>query len=196
MTKFLFSSKFLTILAVLLLGAALGRFLFQTQKEELKPKITVQIDTLEVEVIVEIPIPYQVIQYKDSIIYQDSIIYLDTPLDIDTLALIRDYYSVKNYRDTLIIDSLITINYFSSITQNKLKELTIGYNLKSYTTTIIPPPINKWELYGGGMLGIGEGSYLNIQIKKSESSWSYIGGVGKSYTGNTNYLIGVNYKIF
>lgn len=198
--KKLKANQFLLIFIILTLCIlGIGEFLEERSNKDNKTIIT-KADTITIIDSIEVikPKPYYIHKtkniVKDSIIYRDTIIYL--PQKIDTLAILEDYFAIREYIDTFKVDSLNKIHYRALVFQNELQKIKLGYSLINTESTIMVPPKNRLEMYGGGMLGIGGGTYLNIQLKKSQSKWTYIGGVGKDLNNSSIYLFGVNYKIF
>ena len=79
---------------------------------------------------------------------------------IDTVAILKDYYAIYNYIDTVGTDSVkIVIN--DSITKNNIKSRVVDYKVIYPTITITKETvINKSQLYYG--LGITVGNNINI----------------------------------
>jgi len=78
---------------------------------------------------------------------------------IDTAAILADYYVVKTYEDTQVLDSL-DITIIDTVSQNQIMGRKIAYNF-TYPRNIITETIyvKKRELYYG--IGLGGGSQNN-----------------------------------
>ena len=124
---------------------------------------------------------------KESIVYQPKIKYI-TKVDIDTfstpvdtLAILADYYAVRTYEDTQVLDSL-NITITDTVSQNQILGRQIAYNFayprKTIKETIY---INQRELYFG-LRGIGnmdQVSYLGGEMLfKNKKKQVYSFGVG------------------
>ena len=124
---------------------------------------------------------------KESIVYQPKIKYI-TKVDIDTfltpvdtLAILADYYAIRTYEDTQVLDSL-NITITDTVSQNQILGRQIAYNFtyprKTIKETIY---INQRELYFG-LRGIGnmdQVSYLGGEMLfKNKKKQVYSFGVG------------------
>jgi hypothetical protein len=124
---------------------------------------------------------------KESIVYQPKIKYI-TKVDIDTfltpvdtLAILADYYAVRTYEDTQVLDSL-NITITDTVSQNQILGRQIAYNFtyprKTIKETIY---INQRELYFG-LRGIGnmdQVSYLGGEMLfRNKKKQIYSFGVG------------------
>ena len=128
---------------------------------------------------------------KESIVYRPKIKYI-TKVDIDTfstpvdtLAILADYYAVKTYEDTQVLDSL-NITITDTVSQNQILGRQIAYNFtyprKTIKETIY---INQRELYFG-LRGIGnmdQVSYLGGEMlfrNKKKQIYSFGAGVDQN----------------
>jgi len=128
---------------------------------------------------------------KESIVYQPKIKYI-TKVDIDTfltpvdtLAILADYYAVRTYEDTQVLDSL-NITITDTVSQNQILGRQIAYNFtyprKTIKETIY---INQRELYFG-LRGIGnmdQVSYLGGEMlfrNKKKQIYSFGAGVDQN----------------
>ena len=124
---------------------------------------------------------------KESIVYRPKIKYI-TKVDIDTfstpvdtLAILADYYAVRTYEDTQVLDSL-NITITDTVSQNQILGRQIAYNFtyprKTIKETIY---INQRELYFG-LRGIGnmdQVSYLGGEMLfRNKKKQVYSFGVG------------------
>ena len=124
---------------------------------------------------------------KESIVYQPKIKYI-TKVDIDTfltpvdtLAILADYYAVRTYEDTQVLDSL-NITITDTVSQNQILGRQIAYNFTYPRKTIKETVyINQRELYFG-LRGIGnmdQVSYLGGEMLfKNKKKQVYSFGVG------------------
>ena len=124
---------------------------------------------------------------KESIVYRPKIKYI-TKVDIDTfltpvdtLAILADYYAVKTYEDTQVLDSL-NITITDTVSQNQILGRQIAYNFayprKTIKETIY---INQRELYFGlrGIGNIDQVSYLGGEMLfRNKKKQIYSFGVG------------------
>ena len=124
---------------------------------------------------------------KESIVYQPKIKYI-TKVDIDTfltpvdtLAILADYYAIRTYEDTQVLDSL-NITITDTVSQNQILGRQIAYNFayprKTIKETIY---INQRELYFGlrGIGNIDQVSYLGGEMLfKNKKKQVYSFGVG------------------
>jgi len=79
---------------------------------------------------------------------------------IDTIAILKDYYAIYAYSDTISTDS-VTIVMNDSITKNKILSRIVDYKIIYPTITITKETvINKSQLYYG--LGIKAGANISI----------------------------------
>ena len=124
---------------------------------------------------------------KESIVYQPKIKYI-TKVDIDTfstpvdtLAILADYYAIRTYEDTQVLDSL-NITITDTVSQNQILGRQIAYNFTYPRKTIKETVyINQRELYFG-LRGIGnmdQVSYLGGEMLfKNKKKQVYSFGVG------------------
>ena len=124
---------------------------------------------------------------KESIVYQPKIKYI-TKVDIDTfltpvdtLAILADYYAIRTYEDTQVLDSL-NITITDTVSQNQILGRQIAYNFayprKTIKETIY---INQRELYFGlrGIGNIDQVSYLGGEMLfRNKKKQVYSFGVG------------------
>ena len=128
---------------------------------------------------------------KESIVYRPKIKYI-TKVDIDTfstpvdtLAILADYYAIRTYEDTQVLDSL-NITITDTVSQNQILGRQIAYNFtyprKTIKETIY---INQRELYFG-LRGIGnmdQVSYLGGEMlfrNKKKQIYSFGAGVDQN----------------
>jgi hypothetical protein len=117
----------------------------------------------------------QTVYKKGETIYVDSIIYIDVPKTVDTFEILKNYFSVTIYKDTLKLkDSLGYISLIDTISKNKIKGRTFVSNVNKIKIfdSIFVEPVKQIEFYGGGTIGIDKvnlvnfvGPTLNIKTK-------------------------------
>jgi hypothetical protein len=115
-------------------------------------------DTIREKIPTYIPKWYTQIEYRDTTIY--STLYKD----VDTSEILKDYFATYVYFDTLAYDS-INIRIKDTITQNRIKNRSIEYDLIYSTTTITRDSIVN-----------NRGFYAGIGVGGSTSQLNYIGG--------------------
>jgi hypothetical protein len=122
--------------------------------------------------------------------------YIDVPIYIDTNKVIKDYYVIREYKDTLVNDSNLIIVTKESIQHNKLNSIIVSYiNMKptiiNNTKYIYEQEIN--HLYIGAFLN-GSKDYLvyGPQITYTKNKLAYNAGFG---INNKSLYIGINYKL-
>jgi hypothetical protein len=124
---------------------------------------------------------------KESIVYRPKIKYI-TKVDIDTfltpvdtLAILADYYAVRTYEDTQVLDSL-NITITDTVSQNQILGRQIAYNFTYPRKTIKETVyINQRELYFGlrGIGNIDQVSYLGGEMLfRNKKKQVYSFGVG------------------
>lgn len=99
---------------------------------------------------------------------------------IDTAAILAEYYAVKTYEDTQVLDSL-DITIIDTVSQNQIMGRKIAYNF-TYPRNIITEKIyvNKREIYYGiGLGGGAENNYFGGELLyKNKKNQAYGLGVG------------------
>jgi uncharacterized protein YceK len=128
---------------------------------------------------------------KESIVYRPKIKYI-TKVDIDTfstpvdtLAILADYYAVRTYEDTQVLDSL-NITITDTVSQNQILGRQIAYNFTYPRKTITEKIyINQRELYFGlrGIGNIDQVSYLGGEMlfrNKKKQIYSFGAGVDQN----------------
>lgn len=129
-------------------------------------------------------IPIVQTEYRPGqVIYVDKPIFIPYNEPIDTPAIIRDYFSLRVYKDTLRLkDTLGYIAITDSIYMNKIKgriwDAHINKQIITETITIYPEP--KGQLYAGGSLGMSPNLLMigGDLIWKTKKDQMYGVGVG------------------
>ncbi len=115
---------------------------------------------------------------KGETIYVDSIIFVETPKIVDTFEILKNYFAMTIYKDTLKLkDSLGYITVTDTISKNKIKGRSFIPNVNKIKIfdTIVVEPTKETEFYGGGTMGVDKvnlvnfiGPTLNIKTKKDK----------------------------
>ena len=116
---------------------------------------------------------------------------------IDTLAILKDYYIIYNYTDTIGTDSIkIVVN--DSITKNKILSRIVDYKVMYPTITITKETVlNKAQFYYGLGVGAGAGS-VNLGpelLYKTKSNHAYGLGLGVNQFLQPSLSIKMYWKI-
>lgn len=100
----------------------------------------------------------QTVYHKGETIYKEVPIYVDVPSTVDTAEILKNYYSVNVYKDTLQLDSnLGYIAVTDTISQNaisgRLWKTDVKYKTVRETTIVAEPPKNQYFIgVGGGVI--------------------------------------------
>jgi hypothetical protein len=148
------------------------------------------IDTVDVEKVKYIK------KGKDTV-YLDTIIYIRVPVNIDTLAIIKDYFAKRVYKDTLFLpDSLGFVSIVDTITKNSIESRIFNAKVKERiirdTKIVKDPPKNQLFVglnsqFGGGSFVTGIGGSL---IFKSKDDKLYQLGTGITNNNLKPYING------
>lgn len=183
----------LLIIAALVIVILLQRTCTPKNSE---PKEIIKIDGKKYEVIkrvtdtLKIPVIHNVYK-KGEDIYHDVPVYIQVPVNADTAAIIKEYFAMHVYKDTLTLkDSLGYVSVIDSITKNGL----VG---RQWNAQVIKTVINnttylkelpRTQLYLGGSLGVQKPSYTTIgfnAILKTKKDHMYGFGIGTNSELNT-----------
>ena len=122
---------------------------------------------------------------KGEDIYHDTTIYINVPQDVDTNKILKNYFSLNVYIDSLKLpDSLGSITVTDTISQNKIvnRKYDTKLNKVEINTYLKELPTN--QLYFGPSLGLNRNNGLNnagIQIllkTKNDRGYSLNVGIG------------------
>jgi hypothetical protein len=120
-------------------------------------------------------------EYKLKYIWKDSIVKI--PADVDTAAILRDYYSVAVYRDTVELDTIGYVAIEDTVSQNQIisRQTWGSYKVPVITTTrtVILPPELKNKVYGGFSIQapvMAFGPQLTL-VTKRDNMYQLLGGV-------------------
>lgn len=122
------------------------------------PPVVVRIET-KWDTITRI-VPIYTPKWETKTEYRDTTIYKD----VDTSEILKDYFATYIYFDTLYNDS-ITIRIKDSISQNKIKNRIIEYDLLYPTITITRDSIVRRR-----------GFYAGVGVGGTRNEFNYIGG--------------------
>lgn len=125
-------------------------------------------------------------------IYHEVPVYINVPANVDTASILKDYYAMRVYKDTLKLkDSLGYIAVTDSISKNVLLGRTwdAKVNKTTVTNTIYLKELSN-QLYLGGSLGTLKPNNLTIganAILKTKKDHMY--GLGFGVTSELNTYI-------
>lgn len=159
------------------------------------PKETIKIDGKKYEVVkketdtIRVEVAHNVYkQGKD--IYHDVPVYVNVPANVDTAAILKEYYAMRVYKDTLKLkDSLGYIAVTDSISKNILLGRTwdAKVNKIQIDNTIYLKEPARNQVYIGGSLGMQKPSYLTLGgnlILKTKTDHMY--GIGAGVNSQLN----------
>lgn len=146
-------------------------------------------------------VPIREVVYRNGKdIYHKEIVNINIPVDVDTADIIREYYKILVYKDTLILsDSLGYITLIDTINNNQIlnRKWETYVNKITINKTQIVEPLPKNQLFIGGFGGYNNqlnsiylGPSLLLKSKK-DNMFGISVGVG---TGKEVLLQGNIYK--
>jgi hypothetical protein len=115
--------------------------------------------------------------YRDKIItetivkteFKDRLVYIDVPQIVDTAEILKDYFAIRTYTDTTKTPNDLTIYNNISISNNKLKSLSVSYDLIQkekivYINNTIEKEVyvNKFKAFIGGEISYLPQGGLNL----------------------------------
>ena len=135
----------------------------------------VKVDTIEVEKEVYVP------KWKTKVVTKVDTVEKLVLQDVDTLKILKDYYELYAYQDTLTFDTLGYAVVKDTITENSILNRQYTYKINKYTNEIeIVRLIDQTEFY------IGVGSRVNGRL----INYMGVEGLMRSKKGNT-FMLGV-----
>lgn len=171
-----------------------------------KGKEVIKIDGKKYEVIKKeidttyIPVTHNVYKTGKDI-YHDVPVYINVPENVDTNAILKDYYAVNVYKDTLILkDSLGYISVIDSVSNNILLGRIWDAKVNKITidNKIYLKELPKNQVYIGGSLGMQKPSNLTVGgnlLLKTKKDHIYGIGVGVNSELNTYFQGTMLWKI-
>lgn len=151
-------------------------------------------DTVEKPVLVPVT---KIIEHRPAPITITDTVFLPEIAKIDTVAILKDYFATRNYSDTNHIETYGNIIINDAITQNKIKNRQIIYNLKfpEVTNTVAVKAKNQVWLglnIGGSKDFIGVGPQFTL--KTSTNKMYHVGAMFTTqsnffYSAGTSWLI-------
>lgn len=136
------------------------------------------------------PAKSQVVYKPGAIIYKDTTIYVQIPSEVDTNSILKNYFAINVYDDTLHLkDSLGYVAVRDSITHNFIKGRTFDAHINRVVIrdSVILSKAPKNQVYIGGSLGFIKPMTTSIGVDlllKTKSDKLYVVNVG--YTSNLN----------
>lgn len=179
-----FIKKNFTLLVILLL---IGIIVLQRSCTPDVPEPVVIEKPVEVikQVTDTIRIPVQQIVYKPGkTIYKEVPIYVEVPRYIDTANILREYFAINVYKDTLLLkENMGYVSVIDSITQNQVKSRTYNSFVEKIilTNTVYVKAPPHTQFFGGVGIGLQKPSTLIISghlSVKSKTEKLYSLGIG------------------
>ena len=100
-----------------------------------------------------------------------TIIYQPIPAHVDSFAVVRDYFAIRQYRDSMENDT-VKVVVMESVGQNKIMERRIDWKLKLPITTVIETHTERTrKLLIGGLVGkdsLRTGLYLSAAYQNKK----------------------------
>ena len=140
-----------------------------------KVDTVLKVDTVEVEKEIYVP------KWKTKVVTKVDTVEKLVLQDVDTLKILKDYYALYAYQDTLTFDTLGYAVVKDTITENSILNRQYTYKINKYTNEIeIVRLIDQTEFY------IGVGSRVNGRL----INYMGVEGLMRSKKGNT-FMLGV-----
>lgn len=172
-----FDLKFIVILA--LAGIVIFQYFSRKDPVQLPPRVEVRVDTFYKFHRTYVNVP-------GKTIYVDKPIYIEVPKIVDTMAILKDYYAKRIYKDTLILeDNAGKVIVLDTISQNKILNRVYSADIATKTiiidsTKYISSPL-KNQLYAGFNVGFDKKELLSISgglVLKTKKDKMYQAGAG------------------
>lgn len=197
----------LKTITIILLVSIIGLYSIFSPKPPKPGNGTVTIDGITYSVLSHkvdtFLVPHDSLIYKPGkTIKKDTTIYVEVPAKVDTGAILRNYFAINVYSDSILLkDSLGRVSITDSITQNNIKNRKWSYHINTKTikdVTIAKTPPTT-QLYIGADLGMDKVHIINqvsagfILKTKSDRLYQLNGGLDNNLT--PFILIGTYWKI-
>jgi hypothetical protein len=107
----------------------------------------------------------QYVYKPGNTVYRDTTIYINIPSNVDTSEVLKKYYAINVYKDTLkLIDSIGYVAVTDSIAKNSLLSRTYNANVSKIKLidSIFLKEVPKTQYFAGGMLGIQKPNSLSV----------------------------------
>lgn len=151
-------------------------------------------DTIEKTVLIPIT---KIIEHTPAPVTVTDTVFITDIQHVDTIAILKDYFATRNYSDTNHLEGFGNFIINDAITQNKIKNRQIIYNLKipQVTNTVAVKARN--QVWGGFDLGgnksfIGAGGQLTLKTKTDKM---YNGGIQYTTQSSFYYHVGTLWLI-
>lgn len=194
-----------TIVILALLGVIL--FMRFCDGGTKKPGDTINVNGQEYEVIENttdtvLIVKDTTIYRKGKDIYHDTTIYVPVLTPIDTNSVIRDYYSLNLFRDSLTLsDSLGTISLVDTISKNKIQGRlwSVTINEKLIKNKLIVKELPKNQVYIGANVGFSRENVIHnfgpSLLLKTKSDKIYSLGINLNQNKAITLQGGIYWKI-
>lgn len=166
------------------------------------PTITAKSDTTYIRVtdtiLKEKLVPIEkIVNHRPAPVTVTDTVFLTDVMPVDTIAILADYFATRNYSDTNRLESYGNIIINDAITQNKVRNREIIYNLNipEVTKTLAVP--NKNQVWigldiSGTKTWIGAGGQFTLKTKTDKM---YHLGAMFTTENSVFYHIGTSWKI-
>jgi hypothetical protein len=168
------------LLISLIAGMLLGIFLFKSCGRGTEV-VTPKIDTTSTKTIT-------IDSSRVDTFYKPKYVYLTPPKSyppkVDTVAILKDYYSVYFYEDTIYNNDSLRLIISDTITENQIYNRHINFKATCKTITITNnitktvPEDPKSKLYLGGSLVTNSSVLGNLEYIPKKDKYMYGVGVG------------------
>lgn len=132
-----------------------------------------------------IKIPIQQVVYKPGkTVYKEVPIYIEVPKDIDTLNILKEYFAINVYKDTLFLkENIGYVSIIDSISQNQIKSRAFNAFVEKIilTNTVYVKAPPRTQFFGGVGIGLQKPNSLILSgqlTMKSKTDKLYSIGLG------------------
>jgi len=144
----------------------------------------------------------QTVFKKGETIFRDVPVYINVPANVDTSYILKDYYTMYPYKDTLRLkDSLGYIAVSDTIFKNRILNRTFDAYVNKFTinNTIYVQPVPKVQMYIGGVAGFDKVNVVNFVgpslLLKDKKDKVYSLGIGYSNAKTVSVQGGIYWLI-